>query len=321
MNAAGQDPLVTVVVVTWNGAHLLGSCLDSLCRQTLPHRVLVVDNASTDATPEVLAGHPEAEVLVLDTNTGFAGGAQAGLAAASTRYVAFLNNDAVAEPGWLAALVGELEASPPVAAATSRILLAADRRVNNAGGALDRWGVGYDRGYGEPDGPPYDTPTDVAAFCGAAALVRADQARAVGGFEPTFFLYYEDTDLSWRLGTAGHRIRYVPDAVVHHEHSATADQRSASFAFYNQRNQLLMLVRNAPAGLVVATLARYVAVTLVRLVRPGPGHTGRFRHRARVAVAFGRALPGALRARRRIGRQSVVSRREYRRTWLGTPAR
>ena len=321
MNAAGPGPLVTVVVVTWNGAHLLPRCLESLRRQTQAHRVLVVDNASTDDTPDVLARYPEAEVLRLATNTGFAGGAQAGLTAASTPYVAFLNNDATAEPDWLAALVGELETSPPVAAATSRILLTADGRVNNAGGALSRWGTGYDRGYGEPDGPPYDKPVDVAAFCGAAAIVRADLARQVGGFEPTFFLYYEDTDLSWRLGTAGHRIRYVPDAVVHHEHSATTDQRSAAFAFYNQRNQLLMLVRNAPFSLVAAALARYVAVTLVRLVRPGPGHTGRFSHRLRVAAAFGRALPAALRARRRIGRQSAVSRRDFSRMWLGVQAR
>jgi GT2 family glycosyltransferase len=321
VNAAGDAPAVTVVVVTWNGAHLLGPCLESLRRQTRPHRVLVVDNASTDSTAQVLSGYPEAEILQMTTNTGFAGAAQAGLEAVTSRYVTFLNNDAKAEPDWLAALVDELETSPTIAATTSRILLTANGRVNNAGGALGRWGVGYDRGYGEPDGPPYDKPVDVAAFCGAAAALRADVARRVGGFEQAFFLYYEDTDLSWRLGTAGYRIRYVPGAVVHHEHSATADQCSAAFAFFNQRNQLLMLVRNAPASLVVLAGSRFVAVTLVRLVRPARGYTGQFSHRVRVAAAVGQALPAALRARRRIRRASVVSRRAFRRTWLGTPAR
>jgi hypothetical protein len=321
VNAAGETPGVTVVVVTWNGAHLLGPCLDSLRAQTQPHRLLVVDNCSTDSTAAVLGGYPEAEVLPMTTNTGFAGGAQAGLDAATTRYVAFLNNDATAEPDWLAALVEGLETSPSVAAATSRILLSADGRINNAGGALGRWGTGYDRGYGQSDGPPYDEPADVAAFCGAAAIVRADVAREVGGFEVGFFLYYEDTDLSWRLGTAGYRIRYVPGAVVRHEHSATTDQASPSFAFYNQRNQLLMLVRNAPTWLVVIAFARFAAVTLVRLVRPGGGHAGRFSHRLRVAAAVARRLPAAVRARRRIGRRSVVSRREFGRAWLGTPSR
>lgn len=314
-------PRVTVVVVTWNGAHLLPPCLDSLRAQTLPHAVLVIDNASSDSTADVMAGHPEAEVLRLAVNTGFAGGAQAGLDAVATPYVALLNNDAVAEPGWLAALTAELDAEPTVAAVTSRILLARDGRVNNAGGALTRWGVGYDRGYGRADGPPYDKPAEVAAFCGGAAALRVDDARRAGGFATDFFLYYEDTDLSWRLRTAGRGIRYVPQAVVHHEHSATSDQSSAAFAFYNQRNQLLMLVRNAPASLVILSLARFAAVTAARLVRPGGGHTGRFTHRLRVLSAVVRRLPAELRERRRTGRHAVMRRRDFQRTWLGVESR
>jgi GT2 family glycosyltransferase len=314
----GEEPPVTVVVVTWNGAHLLRPCLDSLRAQTLPHDVLVVDNASTDATAELLAtGYPEARVIRMGSNTGFAGGAQAGLDAVATEYAAFLNNDAVADPAWLEALVSALDADPSLAAVTSRMLLAGDGRVNNAGGALTRWGVGYDRGYGRPDGPPYDQSVDVAAFCGGAAAVRADDARRVGGFDATFFLYYEDTDLSWRLGTAGRRIRYVPDAVVHHQHSATADQTSAAFAFYNQRNQLLMLVRNAPASLVAAALLRFLAVTAIGLVRRRYGHTDRLGHRLRVLSAVAGQLPRRLRERRQIGRTAVVSRRQFSRTWLG----
>jgi GT2 family glycosyltransferase len=317
-----SQPRVTVVVVTWNGAHLLPACLDSLRVQTQPHRVLVVDNASADGTAELLtARYPEACVVRLDSNTGFAGGAQSGLDATSTPYAAFLNNDAVADPGWLSALIEHLDADPSLAAVTSRLLLAEDGRVNNAGGALNRWGVGYDRGYGAPDGPPYDEPVDVAAFCGGAAVLRVDDARRVGGFDPTFFLYYEDTDLSWRLGTAGRRIRYVPDAVVHHQHSASTDQASAAFAFYNQRNQLLMLIRNAPASVVVAALLRFFAVTAIGLVRRRSGHTGRLRHRLHVLSAVTRQLPRRVRERRRIGRAAVVSRRTFCRKWLGVDER
>jgi GT2 family glycosyltransferase len=326
---------VTVVVVTWNGAHLLRPCLESLAAQTIPHRVLVVDNASTDETPQLLARFPTVDVVRLDRNTGFAGGAQAGLDRVSTEFVAFLNNDATAEPGWLAALLAPFDGDPTMAATTSRILLAADGRINNAGGAMTRWGAGYDRGYGEPDGPPYDSPVDVGFFCGGACALRVDAARAVGGFPVDYFLYYEDTDLSWRLGLTGQRIRYAPDAVVHHLHSASSDQKSASFAFHNQRNQLLTVLRNAPLLLALASVGRFLLITAVRVVRPGNGtstgtgtgsgsssgqpgeHSQRPRHRLRVLGSVLRQLPATWAARRRIGRAATLPRRAFAAKWLG----
>jgi GT2 family glycosyltransferase len=311
------DTRVTVVVVTWNGAHLLGPCLESLAAQTIPHRVLVVDNASTDGTTALLAGFPEVDVLRLDSNTGFAGGAQAGLDRVGTEFAAFLNNDATAEPGWLAALLAPFDDGATVSAVTSRILLAADRRINNAGGAMTRWGAGYDRGYGEPDGPPYDEPVDVGFCCGGACALRTQAARAVGGFPVEYFLYYEDTDLSWRLGLTGQRIRYAPDAVVHHLHSASSDQKSESFAFHNQRNQLLTVLRNAPLPLALASVGRFLLITAVRVVRPGVEHSQRPGLRVRVLGAVLRMLPATWAARRRIGQVATVSRREFAAHWLG----
>jgi GT2 family glycosyltransferase len=316
---------MTVVVVTWNGAHLLHPCLTSLRAQTVAHRVVVVDNASTDETAELLATrYADVEVVRLPTNTGFAGGAQAGLDAVATEYTSFLNNDAQAEPGWLAALQDALDRCPDVVATTSQILLAENGRINNAGGALTRGGSGYDRGYGQRPSDRFAQSADVAAFCGAAAAIRTAAARQVGGFPADFFLYYEDTDLSWRLGRAGGRIRYVPDAVVHHLHSATSDQASEAFAFFNQRNQLLTLVRNAPWLTVVGAVGRYMAVTAVRAVSGGGrsrAHQSRPGHRLRVVRAVAAGLPAAVRVRRETNRTAVISARDFARQWLGTEAR
>lgn len=315
-------PRVTVVIVTWNGAHLLGPCLDSLRSQTEPHHTIVVDNASTDQTARLLAEcYPDVIALRLGTNTGFAGGAQTGLDAVTTPYAALLNNDAVADPEWLAALVRELDGDPSVAAVTSRMLLSVNGRINNAGGALTRWGSGYDRGFGKPDGPTYDKPADVAAFSGGACAVRTADVRRVGGFPAEFFLYYEDTDLSWRLGRAGLRIRYVPDARVCHRHAASSDRASARFAFYNQRNQLLMLVRNAPWTLVAYSLGRYLAIMLVRAIRPGTEFQARPGHRLHVLAAVVKRMPRALSARWAQRRFATVSRREFCRLWLGVESR
>jgi GT2 family glycosyltransferase len=324
--AADPPARVTVLVVTWRAVDLLPACLDSLRAQTLPHDLLVVDNASTDGTAALLAErYPEARVLRLPRNAGFAGGVAAGLAAVASPYVAVLNDDAVAEPGWLAALVAALDAEPRAGAVTSRLLLggATPALVNNAGVVLRRDGYGADRGLGEPDGPPYDVAAEVFGFSGGAALMRREAVEAIGGFPARFFLYYEDTDTSWRLRLAGWTVRYEPGARVRHVHSASSDQRSASFAFFNERNRLLMLTRCAPAGVVARAVARFPVTTASlaakrALRRPvPPAEHFRTRLRLRVLASYGRLLPWALRERRRVRAASTVDRRAVWSRWAG----
>jgi GT2 family glycosyltransferase len=298
-------PVATVVVVTWQGAHLLPDCLESLRRQTVPHTVLVVDNGSTDGTENLLAARfPEVTVVQTGANLGFAGGAQTGIEAARTPLVALLNNDAVADPGWLAALVRHLESEPGCAAVTSRILLQGGDppRLNNTGVVLLEDDYGADRDL-RADAGTRPEPGPVFGFSGGAALLRRSAVEAVGGFARPFFLYYEDTDLSWRLRLAGWEIRYEPDAVVHHAHSATVDQSSDRFAFYNERNRLLMLSRCAPAVRAIRAPLRFVLTTASLTVsrwrgRPVPRvPVFDTSLRLRVLVSYLRLLPWALRTR------------------------
>ncbi|MCW2510687.1 MAG: glycosyl transferase, group 2 family protein, partial [Modestobacter sp.] len=140
-------PDVVVLVVTWRAREFIDECLSSLAAQTRPHRVLVIDNASDDGTAARLAEHwPDVEVRRMPRNLGFAGGVAAGLAAVSEPLVALLNDDAVAEPDWLDQLVGALDDRPDAAAATSLVLLADGRTVNNAGNVLVAGLYGADRG-------------------------------------------------------------------------------------------------------------------------------------------------------------------------------
>ena len=306
-------PEATVIVVTWQGTHLLPACLESLRRQTVPHSVTVVDNGSTDGTEELLADRfPEVRVVQTGANLGFAGGVQAGLDAAATPYVALLNNDAVAEPGWLAALVEAAEAHPEAAAVTSRMLLqdTDPPLLNNTGVVLLDTDYGADRDLRADAGSRSD-PDSVFGFSGGAALLRLDAVQSVGGFPTRFFLYYEDTDLSWRLRLAGWDIRYEPAAVVHHAHSATVDQSSDRFAFFNERNRLLMPTRCAPAPRVLRALVRFLlttgSLTLTRLRRHPVPDRPVFdpRLRLRVLGSYLRALPWALRTRRSIQRSAA----------------
>jgi GT2 family glycosyltransferase len=306
-------PRVTVVVVTWQGAELLDPCLDSLAAQTVDHEVLVVDNASTDGTADLLRRRSGIRVVRAAENLGFAGGAQLGLESSATEYVAFLNDDAVAEPTWLEALVAAADAHPGAAAVTSLLVLAdtEPRRVNNAGVVLLPTLYGTDRAYGRAVSEVAE-PADVFGFSGGAALVRRDAAVAVGGFPARFFLYYEDTDLSWRLRLAGWSIRYEPAAVVHHRHAASSDPASRLFAFHNERNRLLMVARCARLRWAVRAWARFCLTTAslaVRGVRRRPAaapHNLRVGVRLDVLVSAVRLLPWALGERRRIRRFRVT---------------
>jgi GT2 family glycosyltransferase len=167
---------------------------------------------------------------------------------------------------------------------------------------------------------------EVAALCGGAALLRTDAVRSVGGVPAEYFLYYEDTDLSWRLRRAGFSIRYCPAAIVDHLHSATSDQKSPAFAYYNQRNQLLTVVRNAPWTIVAACFGRFLAVTALDTIRwaarrpVSATYQHQPRRRLRVLADTLRGLPAALRARR-ANAALPVSRTEFARSWLGVESR
>ena len=315
-----------MVVVTWQGADLLRPCLESLRLQSLTHDVLVVDNASTDGTTDLLArAFPEAEVLRLGRNTGFAGGLAAALATVRTRYVAVLNNDATADPQWLRACCTYLDERADVAAVTSRMLLA-DRpdTVNNAGVVLLSTGYGADRGLGEPNGDHFDVAVEVFGASGGASVFRTLAVKAVGGVEPGFFMYYEDSDLSWRLRLAGWRVEYCPEAVVHHQHAASSDVRSSSFAFYNERNRLVTLMRCAPPWFAARAVARHALTTgslaAKRLAgRPAPAQPV-FNPALRIR-ALGSAIrrtPESVRAR---ALSTSAQRRRILREWAGTTDR
>jgi N-acetylglucosaminyl-diphospho-decaprenol L-rhamnosyltransferase len=337
---------LTVVIVTWNGVHLLDACLEGLARQELDQamwEVLVVDNASTDGTVEHLARtHPRVRVLHSPVNRGFAGGCHLALAAVGTPYAVLLNNDAVPEPGFLSALLRAAEADDArrVGAVTGKVLLQPRFRllppgtpaeeslgdvaapsgvyrpdpdgtvdlVNSTGNEVTRRGYGRDRGWLQVDSG-VEPPSDVFAFCGAAALLQMSALRAVGDFDEDFFLYYEDSDLSWRLRAAGWTVRYEPTAVVRHAHAASSDVRSPLFRFHDDRNRLLMLAKNAPADLATRAALRY-PLTVLSLTRRHGFRTALTTTRTRAYLSYLRLLPRMLARRRTIMRSATVPPRQ-----------
>ena len=337
------EPLVSVVVVTWNGAHLLAGCLDALERQTLDrdlYEVVVVDNASVDGTPELVAERwPRAVLLRNDANLGFAGGCNTALRWTRAPFAMLVNNDAELAPDVLERMLAAMRADDGVAALTAKVLLQArfvpgdgpdavtlpdGRRLrplpdgedapdavdllNSTGNFVRTDGFAQDRGWLTVDGEQ-DFGADVFGFCGAAALLRMDAVRALGFFDERWFLYYEDVDLSWRLRLAGWRNGYVPEAVVRHAHSQTTGEGSALHRFHDDRNRLLTWAKCAPADLALRWTLKHLVVVLLLLRNEWPS-LRMTRVRLRALVSYARLLPHALRERRRLTRAAALTRRQ-----------
>ena len=189
--------------------------------------------------------------------------------------------------------------------------------VNNVGGIVTRDGYGADRGFQEVDEGQYDKPEDVFTFCGNGVAFPREVVERVGVFDDDFFLYYEDTDLSWRVRAAGYDIRYEPSAVLRHHHAASSGEASYVFRFHVDRNRLLMLTKNATWRLALPQVLRYPLTTAsiaVRAVRTrNRAALGDTKRRLRVMASYLRLLPKMLARRRAVER--VVSRRDLER-WL-----
>ena len=280
MDARAPLPRVTVLLVHHQGTPATMAALGSVARQDYPAAlvdVVVVHNGSTDADGEVLrAGAPRVRV-VRSGNTGFGAGVNLAATHARGEVLALLNPDAVAEPGWLRAGVGALVDDGDVACAASQVRDGGGTRVDYVGGEVSWFGMGVKPFTGallaEVPAAVRDVPRDVLYATGAAMLVRAADFRAVGGFDETYFLFYEDVDLGWRLNLAGRRVRYVPTSVARHTHHASVDavgSAPARESFLLERNAL----RTVYTCLGEAALARVLPAALAMTVRRSSARGG-----------------------------------------------
>lgn len=247
-------PLVSVIVPSLNGAHLLTDCLASLERQTYPNvEVIVADGASTDRTPSLLQTRfPRVRYLRLRRNLGFAGNVNAGLRAAHGEVLCLLNNDAEADPGWVAANVETLEKHPGIGAVASKVLYADGQTINSAGDLFCRDGSARQRGNGQPDTAEWDAVTPVFGATGGAAAYSRAMLDDVGLLDERFFMYLEDADIAFRAQLRGWSCLYQPAARASHRGGASGG--GALESFYNGRNLIRLLAKDLPAGLVPCML-------------------------------------------------------------------
>jgi len=222
---------LAAVVVSYNSRRELVTCLEALLAQEGSVEVIVVDNASSDGSAELVRTRFGDRVLLVEPgfNSGFSGGCNRGLAAAAgSPLVAFMNPDVVVEPGCLAAAASCLKRHPEAGAVAPLLLRPDGVTVDSAGQCLSRWVLEVrDRGYGEPLGQELQLERPVLAACGALGVYRRDvlEAVAAGGevWAEPYFCFWEDLELGWRLNNAGFEVWTCPEAVATHGRGAGAD--------------------------------------------------------------------------------------------------
>jgi GT2 family glycosyltransferase len=239
------SPKASIIIVSYNTRSDLGPCLSSLLRTTGPdYEIILVDNASSDGSADyVEATFPGVRVVRNPNNTGFGHANNLGASLAAGQFLAFLNPDTVVEPGWLAGLVDALEADPATGLVTSQLrLLGHPTQLNTCGNEVHCTGLALCRGMGvRADDAAFAEPREVTAISGAAFAMRKTLFDTLDGFDDSFFLYVEDTDLSWRARLAGYKCLYVPSSVVYHDYSLRFGPHKT---YYQERNRYLMLLKS-----------------------------------------------------------------------------
>lgn len=258
-------PEISVIVVNWNRRELLRRCLASLSEQRGPRfEVILVDNGSQDGSPamarEEFGWRLPLRIIENDSNRGFCAANNQGIAAARGAFIALLNNDAEARPGWLSALRRAFEGRPQVGMAASKILVMEDPTIiDKVGHLIYPDGQNRGRGCGERDLGQYSELEEVLWPDGCAAMYRRSMLEQIGGFDEDFFAYGDDAELGLRARIAGWRCLYVPDAVVLHRRAASLGLSSARRLELIERNRVLLALKLFPWSLLVLNPFYYAA--------------------------------------------------------------
>ncbi len=241
-----------IIIVNWNNRVETLECVRAVEAQLADAEgssITVVDNGSTDGSPDAIAArHPQAKLFALTENRGFTGGLAAALAGSSATNVIFLNNDAVPQPGWLAAFTAAMAKAPEdVISIGGKIVDPTGTTIDFIGGLLTFDGHAFQNGFRYPVGSREEPAggDEILFACGGNMIVRRAAMMELGAFDDDFFAYLEDVDFGWRSWIAGYRVLFEPAALVRHASSTTSNrlgdfERGVLF----ERNALQTAIKN-----------------------------------------------------------------------------
>ena len=244
-----------VVILNWNGAKLLEQFLPSVIAFSDAATIYVADNASTDASIEVIQNQfPSVKIIQNTNNFGFAKGYNQALQFVEEEYYALVNSDIEVSENWLAPIIELFENQPETAIIQPKILDFKKKShfeyAGGAGGFIDKFGYPFCRGRifdtVEEDKNQYDDEIAIFWASGACFFIRKEVYRKLNGFDDMFFAHQEEIDLCWRAFNLGYKTKYASKSIVYHVGGATLNDGNPKKTFLNFRNSLLMLTKNLP---------------------------------------------------------------------------
>lgn len=249
-----SKPLVSVVVLNWNGKRFIDGFLKTLDQQNYPANrieLIFVDNNSSDDSVDYFRKSVEktdfeVKYVLNDSNLGYAGGNNTGMMVSTGDYILVCNNDLEFEKNLISNLVSCAEQKNADVCVPKLMYLNKPGVINNAGSKIVKnsdWPI-IEIGANEKDAGQYDETREISAFCGACVLFKRQFLEQIGLFDAKFFMYFEDGDLSWRGQKKDCHYFYEPSAVVNHIHTGSSTEGSPLFNHYVGRNRLLILIKN-----------------------------------------------------------------------------
>lgn len=258
-----RNPLVSIVVLNWNGKDFLEKCFSSLldCKYG-PKEIIMVDNGSTDGSIEYVENHfPSIKIVKNKTNKGVGSGFNSGISVSQGKYIVNLANDTSVHPNFIDEFVKVLENDETIGACQHKLLLMRDNKTLDAVGSfLTISGFLIHQGIFEKD-EHYDKVQEVFTAKGSAITFRRSVLNIVGVYDPEIFLYFEDVDLCWRIWLSGFKIVFIPNSVVYH-HLGGALPRIPSFHsdYHSFKNRLRTLLIYLEVRNLIKILPLHISV-------------------------------------------------------------
>lgn len=306
-----KNPLVSIIVLTWNGKQYLKNCLDSCFSQTYDHiEVLLVDNASKDGTAEyVRKNYPKCKLILNKENLGFAEGNNEGIRNSRGDWVLILNNDTKLDKQCIQQLINSVSGE----------------KMGMASPAMYYWGKEIDtrglrllkQGYTK-DIKSIEEAKKVLAPCGGAAFYSKSMLENINlkrrngkkdYFDPDFFIYAEDFDFGLRAQLAGWKCIHVPTAKVDHLHGATMNKYSNTQIFLGDRNRSWTIIKNYPSLIFWKKFPYFLAMNLASFIKWSFKGKPLPICKSKISILFG--LPSLLKKRRRVQQLRKISNKEF----------
>lgn len=243
----GKKPLVSIIIVSWNGKNWLKGCLQTIKKQTYTNiEIIIVDNGSIDGSVEwIKQFYPECVVLPLKTNVGFAEGNNKGFKESKGDLIYFLNNDTELSINAVEELVTSFYNNPQLGGVQSKLLLLEDKkRIDTIGAFLTPTGFLYHNAFGHVDKKDLDKSIPLYTLKGASMMFRREVLLKVlvnnNVFDTDYFAYFEETDLCHRIWLSGYTLYYSPKAIVWHHMGATSSKMDNNYVqFHSFKNRIM----------------------------------------------------------------------------------